>query len=135
MRTKNLRSIVLFSLITLVITSCGKSMKQQVEGKWRWESIQQKSGDMLSMMDDELYFSFKKGQYLYTDVSSGSTENWADAVPFVIDEKTKRMTVITKAGNAEHYILSFTEGDHLNLKIDDPESSLYQDTWILKKVK
>ncbi len=132
---KKIRTIALFALITLVLSSCGTSAKKKIQGKWRWESIQQRSGEMLSMTDDELYFTFKDGLYLYTDVSGGSTENWGDAVPFVIDEKTIRMTVITKAGNAEHYILSFTEGEHLNLKIDDPESTLYQDTWILKKVK
>lgn len=133
-----IKTITLCAMVALTFTACGKSVKQKMQGKWRWESIKQISGDNLSMMEDELYFSFKDGQYLYTDVKAkGSIENWGDAVPFEVDEKTKRMTVRTKDGNAEaeHYRVSFEKGDYLYLTIDDASSSLFNDIWILKKVK
>jgi hypothetical protein len=133
-----IKKITLCALLALTFTACGKSVKQKMQGKWRWESIQQKSGDVLPMMEDELYFSFKDGQYLYTDAKAkGNIENWNDAVPFEVDEKTSRMTVKTKSGNAdsEHYRVSFKKGGYLFLTIDDMESNLYNDIWILKKVQ
>jgi len=54
---------------------------------------------------------------------------------FKVGEKNKRMTVMALSGDMEHYILSFPQEGELNMLVDDPESSLYQDTWILRKVK
>jgi hypothetical protein len=133
---KNLRSAAIIAFVAIALSSCGSpTIKKKMEGKWRWESIKQKSGDVLSMMDDELYFSFKDGLYLYTDVASGVGGSWDDASPFTIDEKSKKMTVTTKKGTTEKYEIVFAEDDHLHLIIDDADSPLFRDTWIMKKVK
>ncbi len=135
---KKITTIAILLFISVALSSCGTSTKQKMQGKWRWESIRQSSGDMLNMMDDELYFIFKGDQYLYHDATQkGLNEEWSKALKFTIDEKTKLMTVTPLDASAaqEHYKVAFTEDGYLNLTIDDASSPLYNSVWIMKKVK
>lgn len=135
---KTFKSITLLSVMLLLsLTSCSKSLKQKLEGKWKWATIISAQGDNMPM-GDNLYFLFKNGKYLYHDASkNGDNENWSgNSSPYKIDEKSKRLTIMTKSGEyeSENYKMDFKDDKTLYLTIDDISSTMFGDIWVLKRV-
>lgn len=135
---KRTTNILILCIAALLISSCGGSVKSKIVGKWRWVSIESlKTNDPIKMDDEELYLIFKDGQYLYHNASTSSSEDWTKATPYKIDNKSKRLSIMSQGGDyeLEHYTVKFKGINTLLLTNDDAGSVTYQSIWTLKRAK